>query len=110
VNPNEGDAYPLGALSKGTKIHCIEKIPGEGAHYVFTAGSSATILRQVDDRVIVQLPSKLQVSLHKQCMATVGKLSIYLFVFTFVTVTNLKCYKVRNLTTRKMLKLKLYAN
>jgi len=80
VNPNEGDAYPLGALSKGTKIHCIEKIPGEGAHYVFTAGSSATILRQVDDRVIVQLPSKLQISLLKQCMATIGKLSIYLFV------------------------------
>lgn len=76
VNPNEGDAYPLGALSKNTKVHCIEKIPGEGAHYVFTAGSTATILRQVDDRVIVQLPSKLQVSLSKHCMATIGKLLI----------------------------------
>lgn len=73
MNPNEGDAYPLGALSKGIKVHCIEKIPGEGAHYVLTAGSTATILRQVDDRVILQLPSKLQVSLSKRCMATVGK-------------------------------------
>lgn len=81
MNPNEGDSYPLGALSKDTKIHCIEKIPGNGAHYVFTAGSSATILRQVDDRVIVQLPSKLQVSLSKHCMATVGELSIYELVF-----------------------------
>lgn len=73
VNPNEGDAYPLGALSKGTKVHCVEKIAGQGAHYVLTAGSTATILRQVDDRVIVQLPSKLQVSLSKHCMATVGE-------------------------------------
>lgn len=73
MNPNEGDAYPLGALPKGTLIHCIEKMPGEGAHFVLTAGSTATLLRQVDDRVIVQLPSKLQVSLSKHCMATVGK-------------------------------------
>lgn len=73
MNAKEGDAYPLGALSKGTQIHCIEKMPGEGAHYIFTAGSTATILRQVNNRVIVQLPSKLQVSLSKHCMATVGK-------------------------------------
>ncbi|XP_025199438.1 39S ribosomal protein L2, mitochondrial [Melanaphis sacchari] len=75
VNPNEGDAYPLGALSKGTKVHCIEKMPGEGAYYVMTAGSTATILRQVDDRVIIQLPSKLQVSLSKHCMASIGQIS-----------------------------------
>lgn len=54
-------------------MHCIEKMPGEGAHYILTAGSTATILRQVDDRVIIQLPSKLQVSLSKYCMASVGK-------------------------------------
>lgn len=54
-------------------MHCIEKMPGEGAHYILTAGSTATILRQVDDRVIIQLPSKLQVSLSKYCMASIGK-------------------------------------
>jgi len=51
-------------------------MPGEGAHYVMTAGSTATTLRQVDGRVIIQLPSKLQVSLSKQCMASIGKSSI----------------------------------
>lgn len=51
-------------------------MPGEGAHYVMTAGSTATILRQVDDRVIVQLPSKLQVSLSKHCMASIGKFKL----------------------------------
>ncbi|XP_050420796.1 39S ribosomal protein L2, mitochondrial [Adelges cooleyi] len=75
VNPNEGDCYPLGALSKGTLVHCVEKVPGQGGHFVMTAGSAATVLRHVDDRVIVQLPSKLQVSLPKHCMATVGQLS-----------------------------------
>lgn len=83
VNPNEGDAYPLGALSKGTKVHCIEKLPGAGAHYTLTAGSTATILRQVDDRVIVQLPSKLQVSLSKHCMATVGECIYYISLLLY---------------------------
>lgn len=87
VNPNEGDAYPLGALSKGTKVHCIEKMPGEGAHYVMTAGSTATILRQVDDRVIIQLPSKLQVSLSKHCMASIGKSSAIIKL-----INNLFCH------------------
>lgn len=88
VNPNEGDAYPLGALSKGTKVHCIEKMPGEGAHYVMSAGSTASVLRQVDDRVIIQLPSKLQVSLSKHCMASIGKSSIWICIdILFIILT-----------------------
>lgn len=58
-------------------------MPGEGAHYVMTAGSTATILRQVDDRVIVQLPSKLQVSLSKHCMASIGKFHYYITYYYY---------------------------
>ncbi|XP_046681543.1 LOW QUALITY PROTEIN: 39S ribosomal protein L2, mitochondrial-like [Homalodisca vitripennis] len=75
VNPNEGDAYPLGALPMGTKIHCVEKFTGTGGYYVHAAGSSATILRKMGDKVVVQLPSKIEVALPPENMCVVGQLS-----------------------------------
>lgn len=73
VRPNEGDAFPLGALPVGTIVHCVEKYPGLGGFLVHAAGTYATVTRRVEDRVIVQLPSKRELSLHQTCMATVGK-------------------------------------
>lgn len=75
VRANEGDAHPLGALPVGTIVNNVEKFPGLGGHYVHAAGSSAKIIRQAGNRVIIQLPSKHEVSLPKECMATVGRLS-----------------------------------
>nr|CAD7412732.1 unnamed protein product [Timema cristinae] len=37
VRANEGDAYPLGALQIGTKVHCIEKYEGTGGLYIHAA-------------------------------------------------------------------------
>ncbi|KAJ0175076.1 hypothetical protein K1T71_009217 [Dendrolimus kikuchii] len=75
VRANEGDAYVLGALPIGTIVHCIEKEPGRGGLYIHAAGTSGTILRKQDDRVIVQMPSKHQFSFDQHCMAVVGRLS-----------------------------------
>uniref|UniRef100_A0A1B6M0A2 Large ribosomal subunit protein uL2 C-terminal domain-containing protein n=2 Tax=Graphocephala atropunctata TaxID=36148 RepID=A0A1B6M0A2_9HEMI len=75
VNPNEGDAYPLGALPLGTKIHCVEKFTGTGGYYVHSAGSSATILRRMGDKIVIQLPSKIEVALPPENMCVVGRLS-----------------------------------
>ncbi|XP_049801105.1 39S ribosomal protein L2, mitochondrial [Schistocerca nitens] len=75
VRANEGDAYPLGALQVGTQVHCVEKYPGLGGFFVHAAGTYATVLRKTGDRVIIQLPSKREVSLAQECMATVGRLS-----------------------------------
>lgn len=75
VRPKDGDAHPLGALPVSTLVHHIEKYPGEGGVMCRAAGASAQILRKVDDRVILQLPSKLQVSLSERCMAVVGQVS-----------------------------------
>ncbi|VVC96979.1 unnamed protein product [Leptidea sinapis] len=58
VRANEGDAYVLGALPTGTIVHCIEKEPGQGGLYIHAAGTSGTILRRQNDRIIVQMPSK----------------------------------------------------
>ncbi|XP_046752543.1 39S ribosomal protein L2, mitochondrial [Diprion similis] len=79
VKANEGDAFPLGALPTGTQVHSIEKYPGYGGSLVHAAGTFATILRyDGTDRVIVKMPSKREFSLHKSCMATVGRLSNHL--------------------------------
>ncbi|XP_045467999.1 39S ribosomal protein L2, mitochondrial [Harmonia axyridis] len=74
VRPNEGDAYPLGALPLGTQIHCIEKYPGLGGFLVHAAGTYATILRKADKRVIIMMPSKKEFSLPEICMCTVGRI------------------------------------
>lgn len=75
VRPKEGDAHPLGALPVGTLVHHVEKYPNEGGLMCRAAGASAQILRKVEGRVIIQLPSKLEVSLNEQCMAVVGQVS-----------------------------------
>ncbi|XP_034481993.1 39S ribosomal protein L2, mitochondrial [Drosophila innubila] len=75
VRPNEGDAYPLGALPVGTRIHCLEKNPGQLCHLIHAAGTFGTILRKFDDKVVVQLPSKREFAFDRICMATVGRLS-----------------------------------
>ncbi|ALC44133.1 mRpL2 [Drosophila busckii] len=75
VRPNEGDAYPLGALPVGTRIHCLEKNPGQPCHLIHAAGTFGTILRKFDDKVVVQLPSKREFAFDRSCMATVGRLS-----------------------------------
>ncbi|EDV97547.1 39S ribosomal protein L2, mitochondrial [Drosophila grimshawi] len=75
VRPNDGDAYPLGALPVGTRIHCLEKNPGQLCHLIHAAGTFGTILRKFDDKVVVQLPSKREFAFDRICMATVGRLS-----------------------------------
>ncbi|KAJ4430172.1 large ribosomal subunit protein uL2m [Periplaneta americana] len=75
VRANEGDAYPLGALPMGTRVHNIERFPGKGSYYVHAAGSYATLLRRIGDKIIVQMPSKHEFSFSQECMAVIGRLS-----------------------------------
>nr|CAG4651296.1 EOG090X0COM [Simocephalus serrulatus]SVE94478.1 EOG090X0COM [Simocephalus serrulatus] len=75
IRPKEGDAHPLGALPVGTEICCVEKYVGEGSSIAVVAGSRAFLVRKVGDRCIVQMPSKQELSLKQECMATVGRVS-----------------------------------
>lgn len=76
VRAFEGDAYPLGALPKGTIVNCVEKYPHQGGCLIHAAGTYGTILRKDgEDRVVVKMPSKKEFSIHQTCMATVGRLS-----------------------------------
>ncbi|KAJ9590792.1 hypothetical protein L9F63_016178 [Diploptera punctata] len=75
VRPNEGDAYPLGALPMGIHVHCVQQYPGLDGHLVLAAGTRATLLRRIGNKVVVQLPSKHELLLHQECMAVVGRVS-----------------------------------
>lgn len=76
VRAFEGDCYPLGALPIGTRVNCVEKYPGFGGMLIHAAGTCGEITRKDGlDRVVVRMPSKKSFSLHKTCMACVGKLS-----------------------------------
>lgn len=72
MRANEGDAYPLGALQIGTRVHCVEKNPGIAAHQIRAAGTFGTILRKFDNFVVVQCPGKREIAFKEECMATVG--------------------------------------
>ncbi len=75
VKASEGDAYPVGALPIGTIVNCVEGYPGQGAKYAMNAGTFATIMKRIDNRCILQLPTKHEISILEQCMVTVGRLS-----------------------------------
>lgn len=75
VRPSEGDAHPLGALPIGTKVHCLEKNPGQPCHLIHAAGTYGTLIRKYGDHVVVQIPSKKEFAFHQTCMATVGRVS-----------------------------------
>lgn len=75
VRAQEGDAYPLGALPIGTRVHCVEQTPGFTYHKIRAAGTYGTILRKFDKYVVVQDTRKHELAFHETCMATVGRVS-----------------------------------
>ena len=75
VKASEGDAYPVGALPIGTVVNCVEGYPGQGARYAMNAGTCAMIMKRIDGRCILKLPTKHEISILEECMVTVGRLS-----------------------------------
>ncbi len=51
----EGYAHPLGALSIGTFVHCIEKYPGTGGSFIVEAGAAAEIIRPHGEYVVLRV-------------------------------------------------------
>ncbi|CAG7786964.1 unnamed protein product [Allacma fusca] len=75
VRAKEGDAYPLGSLAPGIKVCCVEIRPGAGGFFARAAGTSCTIVRKHDNRVVVMVPNKHEMSFDHRCMAVVGRVS-----------------------------------
>ncbi|GAB1609801.1 39S ribosomal protein L2, mitochondrial-like [Argonauta hians] len=75
VRANEGDSYPLGALPIGSLVHNVEIYPDNYGKMARAAGTSAQLVRKVEDQCVIRLPSKREISVSKHCMATVGRVS-----------------------------------
>lgn len=97
VRANDGDAYPLGALPIGTKVHCVEQTPGFTYHKIRAAGTYGIIMviliillifhdsnfnillfllqRKFDGHVVIQDMRKHELAFSETCMATVGRVS-----------------------------------
>ncbi|KAK6626349.1 hypothetical protein RUM43_006660 [Polyplax serrata] len=75
VRPNEGDAYPVGALPAGTIVHNVQITPNKEFTSIHAAGCCGLVKNTIGSKVIVQYPNKHEVALDPRCMATVGRLS-----------------------------------
>ncbi len=70
-----GNVLPLSDIPEGTLIHNIEKAPGDGGKFVRAGGTFAKVLTQLDNEVIVKLPSKKQKTFCNKCRASIGIVS-----------------------------------
>lgn len=73
VEPNVGNALPLGKIPLGAAIHNIEMMPGRGAQICRTAGSAATLMSIDAGYAQVRLPSGEIRKIFATCYATVGQ-------------------------------------
>lgn len=73
VEPVTGNSMPLRSIPPGIPIHNIELVPGQGAKFVRSAGSMATIQAKEGDYAIISLPSGEVRRVHINCRATVGQ-------------------------------------
>jgi large subunit ribosomal protein L2 len=70
-----GNCLPLYAIPVGMDVHNIEMQPGGGGKLVRAAGLSAQVKAKEGDYVQIDMPSGESRLVHKNCRATLGKLS-----------------------------------
>ncbi|HLD15654.1 MAG TPA: 50S ribosomal protein L2 [Candidatus Nanoarchaeia archaeon] len=69
---NNGNTLLLKNIPEGTLIYNVESVPGDGGSFCRAAGTFARVTSILQDKVIVQLPSKKSREFHPECRATVG--------------------------------------
>ena len=70
-----GNSLPLSQIPLASEIHNIELSIFQGGKIVRVAGAYATVIAKFDQYVTVRLPSKEIRLVHKNCYATLGRLS-----------------------------------
>ena len=69
----EGNILMLKNLPSGTSVYNIERNPGDGGKMIRTAGSNATISKNLEgNKTSIQMPNKKGVKLSGDCRATIG--------------------------------------
>jgi large subunit ribosomal protein L2 len=68
-----GNIIYLKNTEPGLSVYNLERNPGDGGKMIRAAGSSATVLKKLENgSIIVTMPNKKTVTLHENCRATVG--------------------------------------
>ncbi|HOJ50036.1 MAG TPA: 50S ribosomal protein L2 [Spirochaetota bacterium] len=75
VKPEIGNALPLKNIPVGMDIHNIELYKNRGGQIVRAAGSSAQVVSKEGEYCSVKLPSGEVRLIHKDCYATIGRVS-----------------------------------
>ena len=70
---NEGDSLPLSCLPIGATVFCVQRSPDTPPRLACAGGSFATIMRHVDDNVVLRLPSKHEAMVSSKCTAVLGR-------------------------------------
>ncbi len=74
VEPNVGNAMPLGSIPLGLQIHNVEMKPGRGGQFGRSAGTTIQLLARDGDFAVLILPSGEMRKVHVRCRATIGQI------------------------------------
>ena len=72
VDFNVGNAIPLRFIPLGTKVHCVEMLPGAGAKICRSAGSAARLISVDGPDASLKMPSGEIRIVKSNCRATIG--------------------------------------
>ncbi len=72
VDFKAGNAMPLNQIPLGTKVHCVEMLPGAGAKIARSAGSEVRLITIDNGQASLKMPSGEIRLVKENCMATIG--------------------------------------
>ena len=72
IDFNTGNAMPLMFLPLGTKVHCVEMLPGAGAKIARSAGSEVRLISVEGGYASLKMPSDEIRLVKENCIATIG--------------------------------------
>src|SRR3989338_556746 len=76
AEPKDGSILSLKKIPTGVQIYNIEKNPGDGGKMMRAAGTSATLVKKLENnKVIVLTGRKREVILNENCRAAMGKVA-----------------------------------
>jgi large subunit ribosomal protein L2 len=76
-----GNSTYLQTIPIGLKINSVELIPNHGAQFIRAAGCYATIVSKFEDTVILKLKSGELRKVYGNCMATIGSVSNFQYIY-----------------------------
>lgn len=72
IDFNPGNALPLNLIPLGTKVHCVEMLPGAGAKLARSAGCEVRLISVDGNHASLKMPSGEIRLVKESCRATIG--------------------------------------